>query len=330
MFFRKSNDTSPASNTPEPSAKPSFFQRLKDGIKRTRDGLVEGIARIVSGKKRIDAESLEDLEAILLGADMGVETTSAVIGELTERLKRDALKDPEALYQGLAEILTARLQDYAVPLTLPAVTGSPYVILMIGVNGAGKTTTIGKLAQNFKREGRKVLLAAGDTFRAAAVEQLQTWGERNQVPVIAQAQGADPASVVFDALAAAKARGMDVLIADTAGRLHTQTNLMDELKKIKRVMSKLDANSPHETLLVIDATAGQNALAQGLKFHEQIGLTGMVVTKLDGTAKGGILFALTHRLRLPIRFVGVGEGIEDLRPFNAEEFVAALLGGEMV
>jgi fused signal recognition particle receptor len=304
----------------------SFFGRLKAGIARTREALGEGIARIVSGRKRLDAESLEDLEALLLGADVGLETTSAVVAELTERLKRDELKDPEALYAGLSELLTARLAGHAEPLELPERGGAPFVILTIGVNGAGKTTTIGKLAAHYKAAGRSVLLAAGDTFRAAAVQQLQAWGERNAVPVIAQAQGSDPASVVFDALSAAHARHVDVLIADTAGRLHTQANLMDELKKVKRVLGKVDATAPHETLLVIDATAGQNALAQALKFHEAVGLTGVVVTKLDGTARGGIVFALVDRLKLPIRYIGVGEALEDLRPFEPAAYVEAMLG----
>jgi fused signal recognition particle receptor len=330
MFFRKSNPAPNPAAEQEAAAKGGFFQRLKDGIKRTRDGLVEGLSRIVSGRKRIDAESLEDLEALLLGADVGMETTAAVVAELTARLKRNELNDPEALYAGLAELLHQRLAPWSVPLTLPERGRGTFVVLMIGVNGAGKTTTIGKLAQHFKAQGRSVMLAAGDTFRAAAVEQLQAWGQRNEVPVIAQAQGADPASVVFDALAAARARGIDVLIADTAGRLHTQTNLMDELKKVKRVLGKLDPEAPHETLLVIDATAGQNALAQGVRFHEQIGLTGMVVTKLDGTARGGIVFALSDRLKLPLRFIGVGEGVDDLRPLDAEAFVHALLGAETV
>jgi fused signal recognition particle receptor len=303
-----------------------FFSRLKAGIARTREALGEGIARIVGGRKRLDAESLEELEALLLGADVGVETTTRVVAELTARLKRDELKDPEALYSGLAELLTARLAGHAEPLELPERGGGPFVILTIGVNGAGKTTTIGKLAAHYRAAGRSVLLAAGDTFRAAAVQQLQAWGERNAVPVIAQAQGADAASVVHDALAAAQARGIDVLIADTAGRLHTQSNLMDELKKVKRVLGKLDPRAPHETLLVIDGTAGQNALAQALKFHEAVGLTGVVVTKLDGTARGGIVFALVDRLKLPIRYIGVGEALEDLRPFEPAAYVEAMLG----
>ncbi|HAZ60048.1 MAG TPA: signal recognition particle-docking protein FtsY [Gammaproteobacteria bacterium] len=303
-----------------------FFGRLKAGIARTREALGEGIARIVSGRKRLDAESLEDLEALLLGADVGLETTSSVIAELTNRLKRNELQDPEALYRGLADLLTARLVGYAEPLELPEHSDRPFVILTIGVNGAGKTTTIGKLAAHYRAAGRSVLLAAGDTFRAAAVQQLQAWGERNAVPVIAQPQGADPASVVHDALSAAQARNIDILIADTAGRLHTQSNLMDELKKVKRVLGKLDPRAPHETLLVIDGTAGQNALAQALKFHEAVGLSGMVVTKLDGTARGGIVFALVDRLKLPIRYIGVGEALEDLRPFEPAAYVEAMLG----
>jgi len=312
----------------EPAAaepvKKSWFTRLKEGLSRTRGDMTEGLASLFLGKKQIDDELLEELETRLLMADVGVEATGRIIKGVTERLARKQLKDVQALFEALRDNMATILTPVSQPLTIDT-AHTPFVILVVGVNGAGKTTTIGKLARRFQAEGKSVMLAAGDTFRAAAVEQLQAWGERSRVPVVAQHTGADSASVIFDALQAAKARGVDVLIADTAGRLHTQSNLMEELKKVKRVLAKVDASAPHETLLVLDASTGQNALNQAKKFHEAIELDGVVLTKLDGTAKGGIIFAIAQALQLPIRFVGVGEGVEDLRPFKADEFVAALL-----
>lgn len=308
----------------EAPAKTGFFGRLKESLSRTRTSITEGIANLVLGKKAIDADLLDDLETQLLTADLGVEATSAIIADLTARMKRNQLGDADALFAALREDMQAILAPVCQPLQInPA--QKPYVILMIGINGAGKTTTIGKLAKRLQGEGRSVMLAAGDTFRAAAVEQLQTWGERNGVAVVAQPRTADPASVAYDAVQAAKARGIDVLIADTAGRLHTQSNLMEELKKVRRVIAKLDPDAPHEVLLVLDASIGQNALVQAEQFHRAVGVTGLVLTKLDGTAKGGVIFAIAKKLGIPIRFIGVGEGIDDLRPFNADEFVEALL-----
>lgn len=300
-----------------------LFGRLKSGLARTRASLTDGLASLVLGKKSIDNDLLEALETQLLVADVGVEVTQKIIHALTGRISRKQLKDTDALMQALREDMTSILLPCSTPLQITK-TGKPYVILVVGVNGAGKTTTIGKLARRLQGEGHRVMLAAGDTFRAAAVEQLQTWGERNQIPVIAQPSGSDSASVIFDALQSAQARKIDVLIADTAGRLHTQSNLMDELVKIKRVMAKLDPEAPHEVLLVVDAGTGQNALSQARQFHEAVQLTGITLTKLDGTAKGGIIFAIAENLGIPIRFIGVGETIEDLRVFDAEEFVTAL------
>ncbi|KAB7627364.1 signal recognition particle-docking protein FtsY [Alkalilimnicola sp. S0819] len=309
----------------EPRRRPGLFARLKAGLSRTGSGLTEGLSSLFLGKKVIDDELLEELETRLLMADVGVEATQRIIDGVTERLKRKELNDVEALLAGLQADMRAILAPCARPLVLDE-RHQPFVILMVGVNGAGKTTTIGKLAKRFQGEGRAVMLAAGDTFRAAAVEQLQVWGERSGIPVVAQHTGADSASVCFDALQAARARQMDVLIADTAGRLHTQSNLMDELAKVKRVLGKQDATAPHETLLVLDASNGQNALAQARQFHQAVGVDGVVLTKLDGTAKGGVIFAIAEQLGLPVRFIGVGEGAEDLRPFDADEFVRALLG----
>lgn len=300
-----------------------FFQRLKQGLTRTRSSLADGVARLVLGRKAIDDELLEEIETLLLTADVGAAATQRILSDLTARVKRKQLGDAQALLAALKEDMSAILAPCSQPLIVPPEI-RPYVILMVGVNGVGKTTTIGKLANRLQGEGLSVMLAAGDTFRAAAVEQLQTWGERNGVTVIAQERAADPASVIFDGIQAARARGIDVLIADTAGRLHTQTNLMEELKKIKRVMAKLDNSAPHETLLVIDASIGQNALNQARQFHEAIGVTGIVLTKLDGTAKGGVIFAVAEQMMLPIRFIGVGEGVDDLRPFDAGDFVEAL------
>lgn len=303
--------------------KGGLFRRLKSGLSKTRSGFTDGIASLLLGKKQIDDELLEDLETQLLLADVGITATQALIEDLTQRVARNQLNDTDALVAALREDMRNMLEPVNRPLEITGLD-SPFVILMVGINGAGKTTTIGKLAQRFQKQGKSVMLAAGDTFRAAAVEQLQAWGERNRVPVIAQQQGADSASVIFDALEAARARKIDVLIADTAGRLHTQDNLMEELKKIRRVMAKLDPHAPHEVMLVIDAGTGQNALNQATQFNQAVNLTGISLTKLDGTAKGGIIFAIAKQLGIPIRFIGIGETADDLRPFDAEEFVNAL------
>ncbi|MCP5413935.1 MAG: signal recognition particle-docking protein FtsY [Chromatiaceae bacterium] len=315
--------------TPQPTAEESsdkplgLMARLRAGLARTRANLSDALGDLLGGSRQIDDDLLEDIETLLLTADVGVDATRRIIADLTARVRRKELADPAALGSALREQLAAILHRIEAPDSRPA-PGRPLVILMVGINGAGKTTTIGKLARRYKDAGHSVMLAAGDTFRAAAVEQLQTWGERNAIPVIAQATGADSASVIYDALEAATARRIDVLIADTAGRLHTKTNLMDELAKITRVMKKIDPDAPHEVMLVVDAGNGQNALNQAVEFHSAVGLTGITLTKLDGTAKGGIIFAIADRLGVPIRFIGVGEGIEDLRPFDADEFVKAL------
>lgn len=308
----------------EESAPPStsWFSRLKSSLSRTRSSLTEGLASLFLGKKEIDDDLLEQIETQLLTADVGVEATQLIIEKLTKGISRKELNDPQAVYRALQKALTDMLLPCEQPLTMGLIR--PFVILMIGVNGAGKTTTIGKLAKKCQKDGYSVMLAAGDTFRAAAIEQLSVWGERNQVPVTAQHTGADSASVIFDAFQSTKAKQIDVLIADTAGRLHTRDNLMDELKKVKRVLQKLDPDAPHEVLLVLDASQGQNALAQAQKFHEAMGVTGIALTKLDGTAKGGIIFAIANKLKLPIRFIGVGEKVDDLRPFEANAFVNAL------
>ena len=307
----------------EEAPKKGFFARMRKGLSKTRGALVEGIAELFIGKKEIDDDLLEELETQLLVADVGVEATTDIIEKLTNRVKYKELNDADALMASLKSELAVILEPADKPLVIPQ-QDTPFVILVVGVNGVGKTTTIGKLARKLQNEGRKVMLAAGDTFRAAAVEQLQVWGERNDIPVVAQHTGADSASVVYDAFEAAKARGVDVLIADTAGRLQNKEHLMEELKKVKRVLGKLDANAPHEVLLVLDAGTGQNALSQAKLFHETVNLTGMAITKLDGTAKGGVTFALSKQMKLPIRFLGVGEQIDDLRPFSATEFVDAL------
>lgn len=300
-----------------------WFERLKESLSKTSASLGEGMASLFLGKKAIDDDLLEELETHLLTADVGVEATGLIVSNLTKKVMRKELADSEALYKALQQELGELLKPVEQPLVIDT-ERQPFVILVVGVNGAGKTTTIGKLAKRLQNQGKKVMLAAGDTFRAAAVEQLQVWGERNQIPVIAQHTGADSASVIFDALQAAKARGMDVLIADTAGRLHTKDNLMEELKKVRRVLGKLDASAPHETLLVLDAGTGQNALNQAKQFHQTVELSGLALTKLDGTAKGGVIFALAKQMQLPIRYIGVGEGIDDLRPFVADDFVRAL------
>ncbi|MBN2866348.1 MAG: signal recognition particle-docking protein FtsY [Thiotrichales bacterium] len=307
--------------------KVGFFTRLKQGLSKTRQSFTESIASLVLGRKEIDDDLLDDLEMILLTADVGVEATDRIIRNLTEQVSRKALKDPEALLNSLKTQLQNIIEPISQPLEIDAHLakhGGPYVILMVGINGVGKTTTIGKLAKKFQNEGKSVMLAAGDTFRAAAVEQLQTWGERNHVPVIAQKTGADSAAVIFDAIQSAKAKNIDVLIADTAGRLHTQSNLMEELKKVKRVITKVDDSAPHEVMLVIDAGTGQNALNQADQFQKAVGVTGITLTKLDGTAKGGIVFALAEQLAIPVRFIGVGESIDDLRQFKGKEFTEAL------
>lgn len=307
-----------------------FFSRLRQGLSKTRHQLGDGIGRLLLGKKEINADLLEELETLLLRADLGIETTQAILEKLTDNMARHQLADGDALFAALKTHLEDILLAVAQPLIPVTENKLPFVILMVGVNGAGKTTTIGKLAKQYQQAGKKVMLAAGDTFRAAAVEQLHVWGERNQIAVVAQHTGADSASVIFDALTAAKARNIDILIADTAGRLHTQNNLMDELKKIKRVLYKLDPNAPHEVMLVLDASIGQNALNQAIKFHQAVGLTGITMTKLDGTAKGGILFAIAKQLGIPFRYLGIGEAIDDLRAFDAAQFVNALFNDDHI
>ncbi len=311
---------------PPPQDKPGFFSRLRHGLSRTSDNLVQGMGNLFLGRKEIDSELLEELESRLLMADVGVDATLEIIDHLTQRVSRKELTNPEALQNALKGELLALLKPCEVPLIVS--DHKPYVILMVGVNGVGKTTTIGKLAKRFQAEGRTVMLAAGDTFRAAAVEQLQVWGERHNVPVVAQHTGADSASVLFDALQAAQSRNVDVLIADTAGRLHNKDNLMEELKKVVRVMGKLDDSAPHEVMLVLDAGTGQNALAQADHFRQWVGVSGISLTKLDGTAKGGVIFAIAKKLGLPIRFIGIGEAADDLRPFEAEPFIEALFAGD--
>ncbi|WP_095156350.1 signal recognition particle-docking protein FtsY [Pseudomonas sp. Irchel 3E13] len=308
---------------PVEEAKTGFFSRLKQGLSKTSASIGEGMASLFLGKKAIDDDLLDEIETRLLTADVGVEATSLIVQNLTQKVARKQLADADALYKSLQDELAGLLKPVEQPLRIQS-QNKPFVILVVGVNGAGKTTTIGKLAKKLQLEGKKVMLAAGDTFRAAAVEQLQVWGERNNIPVIAQHTGADSASVIFDAVQAAKARGVDVLIADTAGRLHTKDNLMEELKKVRRVIGKLDADAPHEVLLVLDAGTGQNAINQAKHFNQSVELTGLALTKLDGTAKGGVIFALAKQFGLPIRYIGVGEGIDDLRAFEAESFVKAL------
>lgn len=309
----------------KPKEKTSFFSRLKRGLAKTKANIGSGFANLFSGKK-IDEDLFEELETQLLMADLGVETTTNIIDKLTESAKRSELKSADTLYPLLKEHMSGLLEPVSKPLDIQSAASNagPYVILMVGVNGVGKTTTIGKMAKQFQAQGKKVMLAAGDTFRAAAVEQLKVWGERNQIPVIAQATGSDSASVIFDAVQSAQARGMDILIADTAGRLQNKNHLMEELKKIVRVMQKLDPQAPHEIMLTIDASTGQNAISQTALFQEAVGLTGITLTKLDGTAKGGVIFALAEKFQIPIRFIGIGEGIDDLRHFNGQDFVDAL------
>jgi len=309
----------------ERPTKEGFFARLKRSLVKTKENLGSGFVGLFRGKK-IDDDLFDELEEQLIIADVGVETTRKIITSLTEHASRKQLKDADALYGKLKEEMSEILAKVDQPLDVSGKT--PYVILMVGVNGVGKTTTIGKMARQFQAQGKTVMLAAGDTFRAAAVEQLQVWGQRNKIPVIAQHTGADSASVIFDAIQAAKARNVDVLIADTAGRLQNKAHLMEELKKIVRVMKKLDEDAPHEVMLTLDASTGQNAVSQAKLFNEAVGLTGITLTKLDGTAKGGVIFAIADQFEIPIRYIGVGEGIEDLRPFKADDFIEALFARE--
>lgn len=314
---------------PEPEPEPvaaapkSFFDRVRSGLTRTKAGLTQQITSLFAGSPEIDEDLLEEIETLLLMADVGVEATTLIISQLEDRIAKEKLDSGDAVQAALREILADILAGAEQPLELQS-DKKPTVILMVGVNGVGKTTTIGKLAKRYQSEGKKVMLAAGDTFRAAAVEQLQVWGERNDVPVVAQHTGADSASVLFDALQSAQAKGVDVLIADTAGRLQNKDNLMQELQKVVRVMQKIDPTAPHEVMLVLDAGTGQNAVSQARLFGEAVGVTGISLTKLDGTAKGGIIFAIAKQFGLPIRFIGVGEQIDDLRPFEAKAFVDAL------
>ena len=311
----------------EPETKGSWFGRLKKGLAKTRSSFSSGLSSLLLGKKSIDDELLEELETQLLISDVGVDTTQKIVGELTDKVERKELNDGDVLFASLKQLLFDTVKPVEQPLDVTRAQG-PFVILVVGVNGAGKTTTIGKLAKHLQLAGKSVMLAAGDTFRAAAVEQLQVWGERNDIPVIAQHEGADSASVIFDAFQSAQAKNIDVLIADTAGRLQNKAHLMEELKKVKRVMGKIDDSAPHEVLLVLDAGIGQNAISQTELFDQAVGVTGLALTKLDGTAKGGVVFALADRFKLPIRCIGIGESIDDLRPFEADAFVDALLATE--
>jgi fused signal recognition particle receptor len=313
-------------NEAESSSVRGFFKRLRAKLNQGPAWLTTDIAELLPGRK-IDAEVLDELETRLITADVGVEASARILEDLRRRVARKELNDVDALLNALQESMSQILKPVEQALVInPHV--KPFVILVVGINGAGKTTTIGKLAHRLLAEGKSVMLAAGDTFRAAAREQLEVWAERNNVPIVAQQSGAEPAAVIFDALQAARARNIDVLIADTAGRLHTQTHLMDELKKVKRVLARLDAAAPHEVLLVLDGTIGQNAVAQAEEFNKGLGVTGLVITKLDGTAKGGVVLAIAQRLKIPIRFIGVGEQSEDFGVFNASEFVSALLKSE--
>ena len=306
-----------------PVEKAGFFARVKSGLSRTRSGLSDGLADLLLGKKEIDEDLFEDIETQLLMADVGVAATQEIIDDLTARSSRKELNDSDALFDALKVSLKELLEPCHAPLVIDT-TKKPYVILMVGVNGVGKTTTIGKMAKRFQADGHSVMLAAGDTFRAAAVEQLQTWGDRNNVPVVAQHTGADSASVIFDAVQSAQAKGTDIVIADTAGRLQNKAHLMQELEKVVRVMKKLDDSAPHEVMMVLDAGTGQNALSQAQHFRKAVGVTSVSLSKLDGTAKGGVIFALAKELQLPVRFIGVGEKIDDLRPFDRDEFIDAL------
>lgn len=308
-----------------PAKKPGFFARLSQKLSKTRNNLTEGLADLFLGKKEINEEILEELETRLLMADVGINVTTQLLDQIRDSVSRKSLSNVDELFAALKVQMKEILTPVSKPLVIDT-SHNPYVLLMIGVNGVGKTTTIGKLAKKFQNEEKSVMLAAGDTFRAAAVEQLEIWGERNHIPVVSQKEGADPASVIFDAMESAKAKKVDILIADTAGRLHTDSGLMQELAKINRVIKRHDESAPHEVMLVVDASTGQNALNQARQFNATIPLSGITFTKLDGTAKGGIIFAIAEELKIPIRFIGVGETIDDLRPFNAEEFVDALIG----
>jgi len=312
-FFKKNQNKDIQTDTKKAS--------LKDKLLKSKRRLGDGLSSILIGKKQIDDELLEELEMLMISADIGIQTTDKIIESVRKKASRKELKDGDSLYQLIKVELEALLIDDNL---LEVVSDSTFVILVVGINGAGKTTTIGKLAKSFQSQGKSVMLAAGDTFRAAAIEQLQIWGDRNEIPVIAQKTGADAASVVYDAYQSAVAKNIDILIADTAGRLHTQDNLMQELEKIKRVLKKHNDKSPHETLLVIDGGSGQNAVQQANEFHKSIELSGIAVTKLDGTAKGGVLFAISDSLNLPIRYIGIGEAIDDLKPFHAKDFINAL------
>lgn len=326
MFkFLKRKESQIEASTKEVSrnGKNSFFSRIKKGLQKTRHQLTEGLANLVLGKKQVDADLIEEVEDLLLTADVGPSVTQDIIQLLSLKLARNQLADGQAVWEILQQQLTELLQPCEQAFMINS-EHKPTVILVVGVNGVGKTTSIGKLAHYWQKQGKQVMLAAGDTFRAAATEQLTIWAERNQIPIVAQHQGADSASVIYDALQAAKARNIDVLIADTAGRLHTKNNLMQELQKVKKVLSKLDASAPHEIMLILDAGTGQNALVQAEAFNEALSLTSLMLTKLDGTAKGGVIFAIAKKLALPIRFVGLGEGIDDLEIFSAQEFVRAL------
>lgn len=316
-------DEASPQTTDEPVKSTGLFSKLRQSLSKTRSALTDSLSTLVLGRKTIDDELLEDIESQLLSADLGLEATDHVIAALTQKIGRKQLADPQALLDSLKQELALLLAPCEAPLVIDT-SAKPFVILVVGVNGAGKTTSIGKLAKRLQGEGHSLMLAAGDTFRAAAVEQLKVWGERNNVPVVAQPSGSDSASVIFDAYQSAKAKGMDVLIADTAGRLHNKDNLMQELEKIVRVLKKLDPALPHETLLVLDATTGQNSLSQAKSFNKSVNLTGLALTKLDGTAKGGMVFAIAKELALPIRFIGVGEKVDDLRPFESQAFVEAL------
>ncbi|OHT23569.1 signal recognition particle-docking protein FtsY [Providencia stuartii] len=325
VLSEQTEEEEPKQVEQEKPKKEGFFSRLKKGLLKTRQNLGSGFLGLFTGKK-IDDDLFDELEEQLLIADVGVETTRKIIDNLTAHASRKDLKNAEALYGRLREEMSDILAGADKPLVIE--DKKPYVILMVGVNGVGKTTTIGKLARQYQSEGKSVMLAAGDTFRAAAVEQLQVWGERNQIPVVAQHTGADPASVIFDAIQSAQAKGVDVLIADTAGRLQNKAHLMEELKKIVRVMKKLDEEAPHEIMLTLDASTGQNAVSQAKLFNDAVGLTGITLTKLDGTAKGGVIFSIADQFGIPIRYIGIGEGIEDLRPFKADDFIEALFARE--
>lgn len=325
MFgFSKRKNKQEVEEKPEKPSGESWFSKVKSGLGKTRSTLSSGMATALLGRKTLDEDTLEELETLLLSSDVGIEATQAILDNLVERVSRKELKDNDALMNALTETLVEILSPIEAPLEIDT-SKTPYVILVVGVNGVGKTTTIGKMTKRFQAEGKSVMLAAGDTFRAAAVEQLQTWGERNDVPVVAQHTGADSASVIFDAVQAAKSRGVDVLIADTAGRLHNKDNLMAELEKVLRVMKKIDDTAPHEVLLVLDAGTGQNAVNQAENFTKVAPLTGIALTKLDGTAKGGVIFALARKFSIPVRFIGVGEQVDDLNRFSAREFVDALV-----